>query len=162
MFNARLRSGKPCKIGNRKNTAQMKPLHFLTCSPQQSARLLELGIYPRAFLWHLLTGPADNVQWKVQQLLKPVVSPEQVPAWTKHELDIFIGPRFAKPDLWKDENPRAESATDPNTFPVFFLHGCEIFENGAQASARGLVWLLENDFINAEDANDRYRKVFER
>lgn len=140
----------------------MKSLNFLTCSPQQSAKLLELGIYPRAFLWHILTGPADKIEWKTQQLLKPVPGPEQVPAWTKHELDVLVGPKYAKPDLWNEAKQREQSAMDPNTFPVFFLHGCEIFENGAQASARGLVWLLENEFVNPVEANDRYRAVFLR
>jgi hypothetical protein len=135
-------------------------LNLLTCSPVQSSRLMALGITPRAFLWHRLDGPPDGLKWKTHQLLKPVLGPEQVPAWTKAELDAMIGPQYAKPDLWEAEKQREKSAMDPNAYPVFFLHGCEVFENGAQASARGLIWLLENEYIKSTDANDRYRGVF--
>lgn len=138
----------------------MKNLNFLTCTPKQAATLLDLGIFPACFLWHILTGPADALTWKVQQLLKPKIGPETVPAWTKAELDVLIGPKFAKPDLWEEEKQREKAATDPFTYPVFFLHGCEIFENGAQASARALIWLLQNEFIHPADANNRYRKTF--
>lgn len=138
----------------------MNKISILTCLPAQSAKLVELGIQPRSIFWHHLTGPADAVEWKTQQLLRPVLGPEQVPAWTKAELDAMIGPKFAKPDLWDQAKQREQSAMDPNTYPVFFLHGCEIFENGAQASARGLIWLLQNEFINPADANDRYRAIF--
>lgn len=83
-----------------------------------------------------------------------------VPAWTKAELDAMIGPNYAKPDLWEEMKQREKAATDPNTYPVFFLQGCSVFENGAQASAHGLIWLLQNDYINPADANDRYRAIF--
>lgn len=138
----------------------MNSLNRLTCLPNQSAKLLDLGIFPACFLWQILQGPADNLRWRVQQLASPKLGPEQVPAWTKAELDVFIGPKYAKPDLWQEDKQREKAATDPFTYPVFFLHGCEIFENGAHASARGLIWLLENEFVTAADANERYRAVF--
>lgn len=138
----------------------MKNINLLTCTPQQSAKLLELGINPFCFFWHRLTGPADSVKWVTQQLFRSEPGPEVVPAWTKHELDVLIGPKYAKPDLWNEAKQREKSAMDPNTFPVFFLHGCEVFENGAQASARGLIWLLENEFINPAEANERYSAIF--
>ena len=138
----------------------MKNLNLLTCSPKQSEALLRLGILPHCFFWHHLTGPADSVRWVTQQILKPMLGPEMVPAWTKAELDVMIGPQFAKPDLWEEMKQREKAATDPNSYSVFFLNSCEIFENGAMASARGLTWLIENEHINPADANNRYRAIF--
>lgn len=141
----------------------MNNLYKLTCSPTQAAKLVELGIFPRAILWQRLDGKnAETLKWSVQQLIKPILSPECVPAWTKAEIDVMIGPRYAKADQWPDEKIREKSATDPSQYPVFFLDRVEIFDNGAQASASGLIYLLQNEFITPDEASERYRAVFSK
>jgi hypothetical protein len=139
----------------------MNDLYKIVCSPVQAGKLVDLGIFPRSILWQRLEGHnGETFSWKVQTLIKPILSPECVPAWTKAEIDAMIGPRFAKADLWPDEKIREKSATDPNQYPVFFLDRVEVFDNGAQASAAGLIWLIQNEFIRPDQANERYRAIF--
>ena len=130
-------------------------LHKLTCNPQQAEKLLSLGIEPEAILWHYFRG--EN--W----ITEPAKFPETpskicLPAWTKAELDAMIGPQFAKPDLWKDD--RQVKAQNPHTYPIFTLNSCVSYEVGAQASAHALTYMLEEDFVTAEDANGRYKAIF--
>lgn len=164
MFNpglCRRRTRNRIKIKIQIHTVNMNQLFKIVCSPLQAGKLIEAGISPRPILWQILQGNnGEGVNWKVLELLKPVLSAEQVPAWTKHEIDVMIGPRFAKPDLWPDDKIRDNSPTDPNRYPVFFPDKCFEFDNGAQASAAGLLYLLENEFLDAEQCNMRYRAVF--
>jgi hypothetical protein len=131
---------------------------LLTCDPEQSKQLVALGILPLSFLWHIrdFGGP-----WETITIRYAEYSENMVPAWTKAELDAMIGPRYSKPELWTIEF-REKSATDPNTYPVFMPEKCMVFEVGAQASAQGLIYLLENEFINPAECNERYMAIFKR
>jgi hypothetical protein len=115
-------------------------VHFskLVCTMEQADNLIKLGIEPISILF--LEG-------------LPLV-------WTKAELDAMIGPKWQKPDLWNTAKMAEKTATNPNYYPVFFPDVCMDFQNGAQAAAAGLIYLLKEGFLSAGEANDRYESIF--
>lgn len=111
----------------------------IVCSQAQADELIELGI--------------STVS---------IFSLEGLPTvWTKAELDAMIGPKFQKPDLWNPQRLADQSPTsNPFYYPVFFPKVCMEFQNGAQASAAGLIFLLKEQIITADEANGRYSEIF--
>jgi hypothetical protein len=136
---------------------QLTGLGLLTCTPEQSAKILSQGIYADAILWHYKFS--DDWRTLHNYELRSN-APLKLPAWTFAELAAMIGPNYKKPDLWGPQ--RAKSATDPNTYPVFFPDKCLVFEVGAQAAAEGLLFLLEEKMLNPADCNQRYNAIFKR
>jgi hypothetical protein len=135
----------------------MNKLSKLTCTPEESHRLVQLGILQYAFLWHE-RGPEG--EWDTRQMAAPLVGTDFVfPAWTKAELDVMIGPRFAKPDLWTQEL-RPKSATHPHTYPIRLPDRELVFRIGARASATALIYMLTESFLSPDDCNQRYKDVF--
>lgn len=132
-------------------------LSKLTNSRQQGKELVYHGITAKPFFYHFPDGEAVRQNGHPEHL-----TGDTYPAFTKGELDAMIGPQFGKPDFWEESrigNPKA--ATDPLSFPVFFPASCVVYSNPAQASAAALIYLLENEFINAADANARHKHIFQ-
>lgn len=129
-------------------------LNKLTCNQEQSQKLISLGVAGVSFLTHYRAGNRTEV-WQTDADTK---FEEAWPAWTKAELDAMIGPRFEKPDLWKEQF--TSKSHDPNTYPIIKLSGCVIFKNGAEASAAALIFLLEENFLFVAEINERYRSIF--
>jgi hypothetical protein len=139
----------------------------LTITPSQALQLQALGIDAPAVLYHftdqdLLTTPAPIWEIMTQEYVltfKNMAAPHtMVPAWTKEEVDVMIGPKFTKPDLY--EPGMVGRATNPYRFPVFFPDKLVDFESGAQASAEFLIFLLKMNKINPIHAVDRYKRVY--
>ena len=140
----------------------MNRLEQLTASPKTCERLVNLGVIPLAIIWHLFEEDDKGVgQWDTCLLNEPVYVPEfKIPAWTKAEIDAMIGPDFPKPDFFTREQFGLSKTLDPLTYPVIFPETMQVYQNGAEASANGLAWLIEKKHIKIEDANERYSKRF--
>jgi hypothetical protein len=127
----------------------------LTNNVEQARELLNLGVNGFSILRHYFSG---GLWFTAPMGINANDYTEVLPAWTKAELDAMIGPRFQKPDLWNDE--RLTKAQNPNTYPIFTGTACYIYDNGAVASAAGLIMLLQQEFLNPNEANERYEKIF--
>lgn len=136
----------------------MQNLSKITGSVENCRGLVSLGIVPIAIIWHLRAGDA----WLTSELRTQTEYDFEtaVPAWTKAELDIMIGPEFPKPDLWTKADLIVNIAQEPERFPVFFPNKLLTFQNGAQASAEVLYFLIKKNMVDVNDANERYRKIF--
>lgn len=135
----------------------------LTATPAQCRRLIEMGITaPAAVFWHHLeedtTQPNNEdgtpaMKWTTAMYLQPKISDTMVPAWTKEELDLMIGPEWPKPDIWDPKD--ATGATDPLTYPIAYPDKMMVFKTGSQASADALLTLIAKDKVNPKEASDR-------
>lgn len=146
----------------------MNRLEILTASPETCEKLVNLGIEPVSIIWHLFEENEDKEDkiilgaWDTCILNEPVYVPEyKVPAWTKAELDVMLGPSMQKPDLFSREQIGQSKTINSETYPVFFPEKMRSFVNGAEASAVALIWLLEKNLVKVDDANFRYKKVFQ-
>ena len=70
----------------------------------------------------------------------------------------MIGPEYSKPDLWKPEKLGREQ--DPESYPVYYPDKMRIYKKGAEASADALIFLIQNEHVRANDANQRYTDLF--
>jgi hypothetical protein len=161
----------------------MQQLERLICTPQQSLDLRSLGVITQPVLyWHTLEEVASSVDpvWRPGAMPFATVEDaddDMIPAYTKAELDVMIGPGFPKPDLWTDKEflnsekniPVSEDteqeyarkrATNRFTFPVFYPDRMKVYKVGAQASAEVLAFLVRNNHIKPADAIARHKKVF--
>lgn len=145
----------------------MNNLEQLTASKNLCEQLVELGINPVSFLWHsveIVEGKKDEegnplFANDVCLLVEPEYKEgENIPAWTKAELDVMIGPVYAKVDLLTDEETTKNM--DRYQYAVFFVNKMMLFKNGAEATAHGLIFLLQNKMIDAMEASERYSKLF--
>ena len=138
-------------------------IHLLTATPEQCRRLIAAGITaPAAVFWHCLeedtTKPnnADGspmMHWTTAMYLTPKISDTMVPAWTKEELDLMIGPGWPKPDIWETKD--ITGATDPLTYPIHYPDRLVVFKTGAQASADALLTLIEKEKVDPKEASER-------
>lgn len=129
-------------------------LKNITCTPLQAAQLIDLGIEVECLFYvdeHLNYYESEKF---------PETSEEASAVFTMEELNVMIGGDFPKPDLWP--KTRISKATDPISYPVFLPEKAHVFKNGAEASAFGLIYLLENGFLKPEDCNERYLKRFKQ
>lgn len=135
----------------------------LTATAEQCRRLIDAGITaPSAVFWHCLEEdtiqPNDTTgepvkRWTTAMYLKPKISDTMVPAWTKEELDLMIGPDWLKPDIWDTKD--VTGATDPLTYPIAYPDRMVVFKTGSQASADVLLTLIAKDKVNPKEASDR-------
>jgi len=156
----------------------MNRLEQLTANPDKCDELVALGIIPKAIIWWLREidqeaidkaakagKPLDYtpMHWDACLLEDPMhISGSCIPAWTKAELDVMIGPELPKPDLYTAEKLGNSRVQDAETYPIFFPTKLEVYTNGAQASAVALKWLIENKIIDVDGCNHRYFKVFKQ
>lgn len=133
-------------------------LYKLTAPVQNCVGLVSVGINPIAYIWHLRAGDV----WLTSELRTSTVYNPQlaVPAWTKAELDVMIGSEYPKPDLWKEWELSQAIAQDPNRYPIYFPDKLLTFQNGAQASAEVLYFLISKNMVDVTDANERYKNIF--
>lgn len=153
----------------------MHKLEQLTASRSTCQRLVELGIKPVAYLWHTVEDDMDNPEdsegnpqliHDVCLLRNPEYKPGvygNVPAWTKAELDVLIGPEvISKPDLYRKAD--LGKHTDPYYYPIYYPTILKQYKNGAEASGQLLIWLIENKHITApevDEVNNRYEQMFQ-
>lgn len=139
----------------------MSNLRKLTCSPEQSRKLVDLGITCPSILVHVCLR-ADECEgsyndpgaWKIE--VYDIINPPfngTLPAWTKAELDALITSRFEKPDFYpgRGNDQSLHRVSNPWEYPVFTPGKSLTFKNGAEASAFALIWLLENKKITPAD-----------
>lgn len=143
----------------------MNRIEQVTNIRDYSTKLIELGITPVAFFWHLREhDEVKGESWDCCLLNSPEYVPGvKIPAWTKGELDVMIGSEFMKPDLYSDEEVKELSRAkefDRDKFPVFMPDVLYETTNGASASARMLIFLLEKNHIDKNKCNERYKKFF--
>lgn len=142
----------------------MQQFRRLTCSPEQSKELNTLGLVAQPVIfWHNFEDDIQESGWQVSAM--PFASTDDItehmlPAYTKAELDVMIGNRFAKPDLWSAREFNNSKAQDPETYPLFFQDKMQVFKNGAEASAAALIFLIANKHLKPAEAIDRHKKVF--
>lgn len=147
----------------------------ITANPKVCQELVDLGIKPRAFLWHIsdlhptkLTPSGDKMLvWETFELENPKFIPGGVvPAWTMEELNVMIGGDDPKPDLAPESDVivRTDTATKTTyfdyTFGIFELSTVRIWKRGSQASAEILADLLKRGIIKPEKVNSRYDFFF--
>lgn len=153
----------------------MNNLEQLTAKRETCDRLVNLGIHEVAFMWHFRDTdwaavnaaeesgePLDTVPttWEVCLLEEPQPFPDQcIPAWTKAELDVMIGHKWPKPDLFTDKE-WGNSKGIREEYPVYTIDKLYIYQNGAEASAQVLALLLEAEELDPVDCMARYFKVF--
>lgn len=135
----------------------------LTATAEQCRQLIQAGITaPSAVFWHHLeedpTQPNNEdgtpaTKWTTAIYLQPKITDTMVPAWTKEELDLMIGPDWPKPDIWETKD--VTGSTDPLTYPVHYPDKMWIFKTGSQASADVLLTLIRKDKVNPREASDR-------
>jgi hypothetical protein len=138
-------------------------INQLTATPHQCQKLIKLGITaPSAVFWHAHeedgTQPNNDdgspaMRWGTAMYLQPKISETMVPAWTKEELDLMIGPDWPKPDIW--ETKAITGATDPLTYPIAYPDKMVVFKTGSQASADALLTLLEKGKVDPVEASQR-------
>lgn len=148
----------------------MQKMEQLTASREQCDKLVELGVEPKAYLWHTVEDddpqPNDKegnpiLKYEVCLLMNP--QPRRgiygtLPAWTKAELDVMIGPDWGKPDFI--EKSQIGKAGNPNEYAVYYPEKMKTFKNGADASADALIYLIEKRVLKIEDINERYKIFF--
>lgn len=135
----------------------------ITATPEQCRRLIAAGITaPAAVFWHNMEedhsqpSNADGspfMRWDTAMFLQPKISATMVPAWTKEELDLMIGPGWPKPDIWELKD--VTGATDPLTYPIHYPDRMVVFKTGAQASADALLTLIEKGKVDPKEASER-------
>ena len=157
----------------------MNRLEQLTAKPETCEKLVTLGIVPEAIIWHLFEedevkikeaedagkdiSDEDFGKWDACLLNEPVYVPEyKVPAWTKAEIDAMIGPNIPKPDLFTPDQLGNSKTLIAETYPVIFPDKMLVYDNGAEASAQALIWLIKNKYVTIADANYRYSKTFKK
>lgn len=114
-------------------------LNKIVCTPEQSQRLLDLEVQPGSALsfnfkneTEYVIGPAHAKAVKV------------LPAWTKHELEVMLGPAMPKPDF---------EHKAPFHFRLLTKHGQTYYENGAEAAAAALIYLIEEGILKPKYVN---------
>lgn len=94
----------------------------------------------------------------VSQFMNPAGNPNLVPAWTKAELDYMIGPALPKPDLLHPD--KYSKYSKPDSWPLYFPGKMVEFSNGADAAACALVYLIEQEILDVETINSRYKQFY--
>lgn len=114
----------------------MNKLSKIVCTPEQSQRLVELGVVPLSALYfnyktetEYLIGPESKKAIKV------------LPAWTKYELEVMLGPAMPKADF---------EHVKPFSFKVQNKQWTRYYQNGAEAAAAGLIYLIEEEILQAK------------
>lgn len=144
----------------------MSNLSKITASREICNKLVEQGIYEEAILWHSRTirEGKELTDWSVMPLTDPIPHPECcIPAWTKDELDVMIGPNFSKPQISLDRfmgEGELARKMDRLIFSIYTAKSQLIFLNGAEASARALLELIEGGLMGPETCMERYFKFF--
>lgn len=143
-------------------------LSRLTASRELCEQLVAAGIIPWATLWHLKShmdeGENVAIVWEIDSLEGTDGSgeyseDEAVPAWTKEELDVMLGPSVNLPQL---PEPRFMGRLGNARFHTWFGSSSRIdCEKGADCSARVLLYALKENGIKVEDANRRFLDVFQ-
>lgn len=145
----------------------MKDLKYLVCTPAQSGQLVKLGLMTNAFFFHYLVEDhqekdveKSKFKWltKYTEGVHTIEHLEVLPAWTKAEIEAFIGPDKPKPDIMPEA--MVGKAGDPYSYPVFFPEKMQSFKSGATAAAAGLIYLLEKKLVDPSEAKERYYKFF--
>lgn len=154
----------------------MNRLEQLTANRSLCEHLVEMGILPTAIIWHLAEDDQEAiaaaelagneleetpVKWDTCLLQDPEPFPGVcVPAWTKAELDVMIGPLYPKPDLFTQKELGQSKTQEAETYPLFMPNKMVVCEVGADASAQALIFLLEQELLTVDTCNYRYMKVF--
>jgi len=149
----------------------MQRLGQLTASREICNELVEMGVEEIAFLWHNREAiDADTLgDWQVKPLADPAPLPDTcIPAWTKEELDVMIGPNRDKPDLFTDRELGLAAAEKEDTpykykrhqYPIFMPDKLKVFTSGAEASAFVLKMLITSGKVTPEDCIKRYKNIF--
>jgi hypothetical protein len=116
-----------------------------------------LGIECPPFLyWEAITDEYGS-RYEVGQFMNP--DDGLIPAWTKTELDYMIGNDLEKPDLVLTR--RAGKFGNLNKYPLYYPNKSIEFDNGAEASAQVLIFLIENEQLDVAKINERYIKFFQ-
>lgn len=152
----------------------MNNLEQLTASRNYCDGLFLLGISPVSFLWWVESEETQNerkvieegltpkhITYEVAPVINPSPGPMCLPAWTKTEIDVMIGPDFSpKPDLFTQQQIGNSKMLKPESYPVYTMQKMQVFENGADASAFALIYLIEGGLLKASECNNRYSKLF--
>jgi hypothetical protein len=146
----------------------MNAIAQITASTGDCDVLVDQGITPRAFFWHLKEGQI----WDVWEMEDPVYKKNHcVPAWTKEELDVMLGGDVGHPILPEKINTKVETVEKKVVYAyeyVFWdIKSMYTFKPtktrinpGAHASATILKRALAEGWITADEANDRYNQFF--
>jgi len=136
----------------------VRTLNNLVASAKNCRNLQLLGIDCDAFFHWENVGTEETPILEVAQYSDPASNPALIPAWTKYELDYMIGNVFQKPELIKPDKAGKFGKLD--VFPIYAASKVIEFENGADATAFALTWLIENEQLDPEKINERYAKFF--
>lgn len=151
-------------------------LKQITAAPEVCQQLVDLGITPKAFFWHLLEphpefeedeNGAIKMVWDTFQLDGPEYERNiVVPAWTMEELNVMLGGDYEKPDLAPQQYVQVKSEpVNKRTyfeykFGIFDLKGAKIWRSGAQGSAELLADALKRSQLKIDIVNERYSYFF--
>lgn len=120
---------------------------LLVCSAAFSQQLIALGVLPVACMCYESTGGVwDFAGEYVGQ--SPVL-----PAWTMAELHILIGGDMPKPDLFNKQD--WARGLNMMNWPVYFPKKMKAYNNGADAAAAWLEFILVEKLVKVEDCNAR-------
>lgn len=129
----------------------------LVCAREFSELLIASGVIPWAHMWHIWDGEQWTIDAAVggEEYEKGVL----VPAYTKEELDVMLGPDMHVPTV---PHPRTMGRLQDPTTHVWFGPAVRFdFARGADCTARVLVyWIHEMKAMKAADVNRRFIDVF--
>lgn len=141
----------------------------LMCKPEQSEKLVSLGVLPECFFWWFLEEDDTDMndagesplKWRASLMLHASFMEGQcVPAWTKGELDAMTGPFIPKTDMFTKSEFGTSRTIDAETYPIFSPSAMTTYTNGAEAAAWFLIWAIENKHVTVDAINKRYKKLF--
>jgi hypothetical protein len=120
-------------------------------------QLSKIGLdTPSVFVW--CKNGANPEHWIVE-LSAFANGYEIIPAWTKEELDVMTGPRYAKAD---QVAPNDVSKSVPEYWwPVYYPKTMRVFEKGADAAADALLFLITEKRFTAQEAKTRYLNTYQ-
>lgn len=134
-----------------------KQLERLTASRELCEQLVAAGVIPWATFWHLKEDEGFVVGWTGTG--DEYAAGESIPAWTKEELDVMLGPNVNLPQL---PEPQFMGRLGNPLFHTWFGSNNRIdCEKGSDCSARVLLYALKEKGITVEEVNKRFLDVFQ-
>jgi len=114
----------------------MNLLEKIVCTPEQAQKLLNLGIQHGSAL-------SFNYKNETEYLIGPPhpKATKVLPAWTKHELEVMLGPAMPKPDF---------EYKKPFHYKLVTKKWQKFYANGAVAAADALIYLIEEQILQAQ------------
>lgn len=122
-----------------------------------SIELMQLGVFPVSVMWYFRKSQDQEYMLLCGRHFK-YLADSCIPAWSKEELDFMVGNKYKKPDL--PEISAISKTQDTDLWVVYFPTVMKQYRKGSNASAEGLIYLLENEMIDIDVLNKRYFERF--